>query len=217
MGLLRAIAADDVESVERMVRSTPELVTARLELGATRQRPAEYWLVEIEHYVYAGDTALHVAAAGHRPHLVRALLSRGADATATNRRHAQPLHYAADGRPSSAGWRPQDQATVITLLTNAGADPNATDLNGTSPLHRAVRNRCGDAVKALLDGGADPSRPNKNGSTAMALATRATGRGGSGNPREKEQQSKIVQLLRREASSTTIRRRTGPGQESNSR
>jgi hypothetical protein len=198
MELLRAIAADDTVNAERMLRESPDLVTAHVQLGATRQRPAEYWLVEIEHYLYAGDTALHIAAASHRPPIVRTLLSLGADATAVNRRRAQPLHYAADGIPGSASWRPKQQAMVITLLINAGADPNASDVNGASPLHRAVRNRCAEAVQALLEGGADPSRPNKYGSAPMKLATHATGRGGSGNLPAKEQQTEIVRLLEQE-------------------
>lgn len=42
--------------------------------------------------MYAGDTALHLAAAAHQPDLVRTLLQMGADVDAANRRGAQPLH-----------------------------------------------------------------------------------------------------------------------------
>src|SRR6516165_1864742 len=49
----------------------------------------------------------------------------------------------------------------------AGADPNAVDKSGVAPLHRAVRNRSAAAVRALIDGGADPRAPNRNGSTPL--------------------------------------------------
>jgi len=50
-------------------------------------------------------------------------------------------------------------------------------------------------VSALLEGGADPRRANKNGSTPRSLASHNTGRGGSGSAPAKEQQREIVRLL----------------------
>ena len=195
MELVRAIAARDADKVSRMLRESPALAGASVERGATRREAATYHLDEINHYVYAGDTALHIAAAAYREDLVPTLLSIGADVSAKNRRGAQPLHYAADGSPRSAAWNPSAQAAVIAALIAAGADPNATDKSGVAPLHRAVRTRCAAAVRALLDGGADPTLQNKSGSTPMDLATQATGRGGSGSPEAKAQQALIVQLL----------------------
>lgn len=155
----------------------------------------QYYLDEINHFVYAGDTALHIAAAAHHPDVVRTLIEIGADVSARNRRGAQPLHYAADGIPGSTAWRPAAQAAVIATLLGAGADPNATDKTGVTPLHRAVRTRCSAAVSALLGGGADATRPNQSGSTPMKLATHTTGRGGSGSTDAKAEQAAIVQLL----------------------
>jgi hypothetical protein len=63
------------------------------------------------------------------------------------------------------------------------------------PLHRAVRTRSTAAVKALLDGGADPRAKNKSGSTPMDLAKQTTGRGGSGSPAAKKEQAEIIRLL----------------------
>jgi ankyrin repeat protein len=193
--LVRAIAAADASKVSEMLEASPALAAASVEAGATRREAAPYYLDEIDHYVYAGDTALHIAAAAHQPNLVRRLLELGADVGAPNRRGAQPLHYAADGIPGSDAWKPEAQAAVIAALIAAGADPNATDRSGVSPLHRAVRTRCGPAVRALLEGGADARRENKSGSTPMRLATQTTGRGGSGSAAAKEQQALIVQLL----------------------
>lgn len=145
--------------------------------------------------MYEGDTALHIAAAAYQTRIVRALIARGADVRARNRRGAQPLHYAVDGGPGSPAWDPDEQAKIIALLIEAGADPNAGDKSGVAPLHRAVRNRCAAAVKALIAGGADPRAPNGNGSTPLLLATQNTGRSGSGSAQAKAQQSEILRLL----------------------
>ncbi|HTC68337.1 MAG TPA: ankyrin repeat domain-containing protein [Acidothermaceae bacterium] len=196
MRFVRVIAAGDVSLASQLLASTPSLATEHLGQGATRQVATDFYLHEIEHYVYGGDTALHVAAAGYQLGIARSLVAAGADVSAKNRRGAQPLHYAAEGHPATpAVWKPEAQAAMIAYLIEAGADPNATDKSGVAPLHRAVRTRSAAAVRALIDGGADPRRPNRNGSTPMTLATQNTGRGGSGTPESKAQQREIVQLL----------------------
>jgi ankyrin repeat protein len=195
MQLHRAIAAGDAPVAARLLAASPSLAKAHLETGATRQAPGASYLVEIGHHLYAGDTALHVAAAGHRLQLARALVSAGADISARNRHGVQPLHYAADGLPGSPRWNPDAQRATVAYLIDAGADPNAADRRGVTPLHRAVRTRCATAVSALLAAGADPLLANRNGSTPVALAVRNTGRGGSGSPHSKEQQREIVRLL----------------------
>src|SRR6185369_16888259 len=67
--------------------------------------------------------------------------------------------------------------------------------SGVAPLHRAVRTRSLLAVRALLDGGADPRAPNTSGSTPLHLAVQTTGRGGSGSEHARQQQAGIIQLL----------------------
>jgi Ankyrin repeats (many copies)/Ankyrin repeats (3 copies) len=193
--LARAIAQGDEARALALLAGAPELALARLEHGATRQDAERYLLDEIRHYVYAGDTALHVAAASYDAGIVRELVNAGASVSAENRRGAQPLHYAVDGTPGSARWNPVAQADTVRCLLELGADPNAVDKNGTTPLHRAVRNRCASAVEALLDGGADVAATNRSGSTAAQLARMTTGRGGSGSAAAQAQQAEIVQLL----------------------
>jgi ankyrin repeat protein len=117
------------------------------------------------------------------------------DVRAQNRRGAEPIHYAADGVAGGEHWNPQTQAETIAYLVAAGADPNAADGSKVRPLHRAVRTRCASAVRALLASGADPSLANGNGSTPLDLATRQTGRGGSGGPQAKAEQADIIRLL----------------------
>jgi ankyrin repeat protein len=101
------------------------------------------------------------------------------------------LHYAAD----TNHWSPAAQAETITYLIGAGADSNATDDSGVAPLHRAVRTRSSPAVRALLEGGANPCQPNKSGSLPMDLAIQTTGRGGSGSPHARDEQAAIITLL----------------------
>jgi hypothetical protein len=50
-------------------------------------------------------------------------------------------------------------------------------------------------VRALLDAGADPRRPNDAGSTPSSLARQTTGRGGTGSPEAKAEQAAIIALL----------------------
>jgi ankyrin repeat protein len=191
MELVRAIVSDERKTASRLIAATPGLVQARAAIGASREAADQYFFKEIQHYLYAGDTALHVAAAGYRWEIAQNLISHGANCSARNRRGAEPLHYASDTNT----WNPVAQAATIDCLIRAGANPNAIDKSGVAPLHRAVRTRCAAAVHALLAGGADPRRKNKSGSTPLHLAVRNTGRGGSGTPRAIEQQEEIILLL----------------------
>jgi ankyrin repeat protein len=195
MALMRTIVSDDAAAVLQALADSPVLARAHLGEGATRRAANEHYLDAIGHYVYAGDTALHVAAAAYRTGIVRKLIEMGADVRARNRRGAEPLHYAADGIPGGRAWDPSAQAATVACLIDAGADPNAVDRSGVTPLHRAVRTRCATAVRALLDCGADARRQNGSGSTPIRLATQNTGRGGAGSAEAKAQQAEIVRLL----------------------
>ncbi|HLZ75778.1 ankyrin repeat domain-containing protein [Phenylobacterium sp.] len=193
--LMWAIDENQDAAVAAMLAADPGLARAQIETGATRAEAKAWMLPTIGHYIYRGDSALHIAAAGWRVEIARRLLALGADSQARNRRGATALHYAADGTPGAPTWNPAAQARVVTLLIEAGADPNAADMNGVTPLHRAIRTRCAAAVAALLAGGADPLKPNGKGSTPLQLASWQTGRGGSGSPAAKAQQAEILRRL----------------------
>ena len=194
--LIAAIVADDLGAAQRLLRARPELAREHSPVGAERADAEAHFYAAITHYRYRGDTALHLAAAGHRRAIVAELIATGADVEAANRRGARPLHYAADGGPGIAHWDPSAQAGVIRQLIAAGAGVDAADAGGVTALHRAVRNRCAAAVAALIAGGADVNRANASGSTPLRLAGMTTGRSGSGSAAARAGQDEIIHLLR---------------------
>jgi hypothetical protein len=205
--LAHAIASGKGPRVLQLLKTHPDLVTTRSPVGTTGDG---HYLDQVHHYLYAGDTALHVAAASYDARLVRRLIALGADCAAKNRRGAEPLHYACDTQRD----QPRRQAEAIRALCTAGADPNALDKSGVSPLHRAVRTRGDAAVAALLELGADPRLCNASGSTPLHLAAQNTGRGGTGSPGALERQRRIIdELLRAGADprATDARGRTAAG------
>ncbi len=188
---VQLVVDGDVDEVFRRLRATPELATMALPVRTTVQERTESFFAQIGHYLYGGDTALHMAAAAFCQPIVELLVSSGANCRAKNRRGAEPLHYASDGNRSE----PRPQAGVIKYLISMGADPNAVDKSGVAALHRAVRTRSIEAVKALMDGGAELRQPNKSGSTPLHLAVQNTGASGSGSDKARQQQAAIVKLL----------------------
>jgi ankyrin repeat protein len=199
LDFVRQVVNGDVNEVSRRLSADPSIAAVSLNVGATRQSATDFFFEEIAHYCYAGDTALHMAAAAFRRPVAELLVAHGADCGVRNRRGARPLHYAADANR----WEPTAQAETIAYLLTVGADPNALDNSGVAPLHRAVRTRSLSAVRALLDGGADPRAPNKAGSTPLHLAVQTTGRGGSGSEHAREQQTGIIRLLLERGASPT--------------
>jgi len=194
LALFGAIASGD-DQVSRRLDETPGLATWPIRIGATRQDPETYFLPSIRHYLYAGDTALHIAAAAHRRELAELFVAHGADVRARNRRGAEPLHHAADGSPDAARGDRNAQRDVIVYLIGAGADPDAIDKSGVAPLHRAVRTRSSDAVSTLIENGADPRLMNKSGSTPLHLAVQNTGKSNSGSDAAKDEQRRIIAFL----------------------
>src|SRR5437016_2832676 len=106
LALVRAIASRRHDEVARQLNSSSALATRAVEVGASRNGPDGYFLDEIRHHVYRGDTALHIAAAAYQPRIAELLIARGAVVRARNRRGGEPLHYAADGSPGADWWDP---------------------------------------------------------------------------------------------------------------
>src|SRR5262249_44560693 len=89
---ISAVRSNDRRAVEKLIAETPELVRARDR---------------------AGSTPLHHAAGFGTPAIMKALLDKGADANAANKRKSTPLF-----------WAIYDEAKV-RLLIERGADINA--------------------------------------------------------------------------------------------
>lgn len=198
---VRLVVSGRLDEVSQRVTGIPALATTASQVGATRQGASNFFLADISHYLYRGDTALHMAAAAFRRPVAQVLVAHGANCRARNRRGAEPLHYAADANH----WDPAPQAETIEYLTSVGAHPNALDGSGVAPLHRAVRTRSLAAVQALVDAGADPRQPNKAGSTPLHLAVQPTGRGGAGSQTARQQQAGIISFLLERGASPTDR------------
>lgn len=188
MDLIFEAVLNGEEEVARVLRAAPE---------AYRKRASREILVDaIPHWLYVGDTPLHLAAAALRPGVAKILLGSGSATSLENRRGATPLHYACDARPSSGGiWNPEAQVAIIDLLVKHGALVDHADSGGATPLHRAVRARGAVAVRPLLSLGARTDcRLRARGSTPLHLAARSTG--ASGTAGTLDLQIEIIGLLR---------------------
>lgn len=106
-----------------------------------------------------GTTALLAAAGSKRAISVRWLLEAGANVHARDRLGRTALHHAA-----ATG-----DATAI-LLVEAGADADAADDRGATALMEAARLGRGDAITALVAGGAAIERRDGDGRTAVLVA-----------------------------------------------
>ena len=185
--IFAAVLAGEKE-VTRVLRSAPR--------AAQTQVSRDVLVTSIPHWLYVGDTPLHLAAAALQPEVAKILLQSGADPNAENRRGATPLHYACDARPRSGGiWDPAAQAAIIDVLVEHGAHLDRGDRGGTTPLHRAVRARSVAAVRTLVGLGARTDRRLRTrGSTPLHLAAQSTG--ASRTAGSLHQQLEIIGLLR---------------------
>src|SRR5262245_38661735 len=82
MVILRASAVSDKPKVLQLLDRFPELAVQKAVIGASRQSARTYILPRISHYVYAGDTALHIAAAAYTTTIARILISKGGNVRA---------------------------------------------------------------------------------------------------------------------------------------
>ncbi len=106
------------------------------------------------------ESALMLAALKGHLELAEKLIKRGAD---VNKTGWAPLHYAA-----SSG-----HLSIIAMLIEHSAYIDAESPNVTTPLMMAAMYGTPEAVKLLLQEGADPTLKNVQGLTALQFAERA--------------------------------------------
>jgi len=106
------------------------------------------------------ESPLMLAALHGLTDVCRQLIVRGAD---VNKPGWAPLHYAAT----------HGHLEVMTLLLDQYAYIDAASPNGTTPLMMAARYGTPDAVKLLLEAGADPRLRNSLGFSAFDFANQA--------------------------------------------
>ena len=154
--------------------------------------------LSLPHWIYAGDTALHAAAAGYRVEIAKMLLAAGADARAAkNRRASQPLHYAADGYLENPAWDAKRQVQMIRLLLEAGAEVNARIKRRRHCIDGGAHATCGGGVVSL-EAGADVKIRNKPGSRLFIWRCRT--RGAVAQVREAHGAAEIIQAFLSEGS-----------------
>lgn len=106
------------------------------------------------------ESPLMLAAFRGHTELVRKLIARDAD---VNKPGWTPLHYAATG----------GHLAVMKILLDEHAYINAESPNKTTPLMMAAEYGSTEAVKLLLEEGADPLMRNELGLSAVDFAMRA--------------------------------------------
>lgn len=93
---------------------------------------------------------------------IRFFANIGTDLEATDQYGHTPLHTAADGDGSNP--------VAIHTLLQLGVNPDPTDNQGSTPLMHAARRCDPDAVRLLLDAGADPTRRNAENKSPLETA-----------------------------------------------
>lgn len=106
------------------------------------------------------ESLLMLAALKGHEQIAEKLIKRGAD---VNKTGWAPLHYAASG----------GHLSIIAMLIENSAYIDAESPNGTTPLMMAAMYSTPQAVKLLLQEGADPTLKNVQGLTALQFAERA--------------------------------------------
>ncbi|ESO07042.1 hypothetical protein HELRODRAFT_191290 [Helobdella robusta] len=100
-----------------------------------------------------GDRAVHHAAFGDEPEVIKLLQMGGADLNARNKRRQTPLHIGVN----------KGHIGVVKVLLELGCHPSLQDSEGDTALHDSVSKKRDDILQILLEHSADMTITNNNG------------------------------------------------------
>ena len=112
-------------------------------------------------------SALHNAAGRGGLAAVKVLLANGADPNVVDRGNRTPLFSAIEGRQE----KPVDQVEILRALKEAGAKVNWADHYGDTPLTVAVGHENLEAVRILIEAGANVDVRNRNKQSLIRLVS----------------------------------------------
>jgi ankyrin repeat protein len=170
----KAVQFDDVKTVQSLLQrgfdpntvnpaGTPGLMLAVREPSLKVAELLATWpQVKVEVRNDKDESVLMLAALKGYLSLVKKLVAQDAD---INKTGWTPLHYAASA--ASVG-----QVAVIEFLLDHSAYIDAESPNGTTPLMMAAMYGSPEAVKMLIQAGADLTLKNQMGLTALDFAVR---------------------------------------------
>ncbi|KAM0806599.1 putative Ankyrin repeat-containing domain protein [Seiridium cardinale] len=132
---------------------------------------------------------LHLEALCGQPSIVRYLIQRGADVNATVAHGLLPVHFGKTGEvvqiliasgsrldivngttPLLCSLMHHADSSAVAAFIQLGADPNQADSSGTTPAQVAVDQGNVDALKVLLEAGADIKQPLPGGENLIYRA-----------------------------------------------
>lgn len=158
-----------IETYDSAGRTALIISAARGKLSAVHklvERGADLQAVD-----HQGMGVLHYAAASDNPDLVNWLLEAGLDANARSQSGTTPLHQVFREGPGS-----RESLEIMTILIGAGADEKAVDdeesvlMSAVLWVRGAYYERPLEALKVLIEGGADVNYRNSKGATPLSHA-----------------------------------------------
>jgi ankyrin repeat protein len=167
-----AAKSGDMEAVKSLLKSNPDLVFSKDDLGLTplhwaasegRKDVADFLLANkanINAKDNNGDTPLHQAAALGKKDVAALLLANKADVNAKDNNGDTPLHQAAA----------KDHKDIAELLLANKAEIDAKGKNGMTPLYWAAFYGKANVAQLLLAHKADANTKDNNGNTPLHQA-----------------------------------------------
>ncbi|KAJ5725862.1 Mg2+ transporter protein CorA-like/Zinc transport protein ZntB [Penicillium malachiteum] len=153
----QAIIDDEAEDLKKLVNENLSLLDARFDYNFDEDDPSD---------IIEGLSPLMFATLAGRSEIVGFLLDKGADALVKTKRPERSileLALAADDNAESMAREILDKRGKDVLEVRSGTDQ-------WTPLLRMAYNGIGDAVKHLLDFGADTNAPDSDKDIALHLA-----------------------------------------------